>query len=265
MHDIEETSTEKHEATNEVVDENKWMCRRCHHKSSTKGNLVKHLSRQTPCVDDYDKITIKDYIDELTRRAHTGNLYVCPYCPSKYTTRQARHKHKKTCRARPKEEATERVVQLASTIDIEVNADPEVIYSAETGLSNYEQAELDISRETRDKHFYKCVLERHFNASHRVLVCGITDITTSDCHIKIKKWSAWQEAIGQLQSYNNDLKRDKLMACFFGDISSNIKNIAAINMNKLGIQCLEFFNDIGRFCLRDVITNQVIKLDYLNE
>lgn len=256
------------EGLNEHTEE--WMCRRCHHKSSTKGNLMKHLNRQTPCTDEFEKIPIKEYLDELTTRKHTGKYYVCTYCASKYTTRQARHKHKKTCKARLQHcegSTTQNIInEVTVTMSEPVEDLPVATHTEEevTLASQYHQAELAISRETRNEQFYQRLLERHFNASHRVLESGITDITTDDCHIELKNWRSWQQAMGQLLVYNNDLKRRRLMACFFGDISAQIKSTAASHLSKQGIQCWEFINDQGRICLRDVGTSAVMKLHYLN-
>jgi hypothetical protein len=76
-----------------------WMCRRCHHLPSTKGNLLSHLRRKQPCETKHDKISIEDYIKELTTKIYEGKVYICSYCDAKFTTRQAKYKHKFTCKA----------------------------------------------------------------------------------------------------------------------------------------------------------------------
>lgn len=242
--EIEDNMEIPTEHSEQEVSESKWTCRRCHHKSTTKGNLIKHLSRLTPCVDDYEKIAITEYIDELTRKPDMDKLYVCPYCPSKYTTRQARHKHKKTCSARPKDDGDN---------DQEQDED---------------NANMGLSREIEDKSHYQSVLEKHFKSFYKaILMSGTTDITTDDCHIEINEWESWMLAIAKLTIYNNDLQRDMLMACFYGNASNKTKSTAVMNMQKLGIQCLEFFeqDEDKRLCLKNMSTNEVIQLNYLEQ
>ncbi len=76
-----------------------WSCRRCHHPSTTKGNLLTHLKRKHPCTDTFDKISITDYVKELTFKETKGKMYKCPNCDKQYTTRQSRHRHKLECKA----------------------------------------------------------------------------------------------------------------------------------------------------------------------
>jgi hypothetical protein len=247
----------------------KWRCDRCGHHATSKQNLISHLKNKNPCDTTSSLEGRQEYIKRLTHKPLKSTSIICDKC-KKVVHKAGYARHTRTCKGDKKRDHIVRTKiydnQALSTEDAIIDDQDvsDICSSIEEDISKYKEAECTISHQTRTEQFYQRVLERHFNASHHVLVCGITDITTSDCHIEIKRWSGWQQAIGQLQIYNNDLKRDKLMACFFGDISSKIKNIAATNMNKLGIQCLEFFNHKGRFCLRDVITNQVIKLNYLD-
>jgi hypothetical protein len=83
---------------NDETQNTEWICRRCHHLPSTKGNLLSHLRRKQPCDTTYDKISIEDYIKELTTKIYTGKVYTCPKCEAKFTTRQAKYKHKFSCK-----------------------------------------------------------------------------------------------------------------------------------------------------------------------
>lgn len=96
----------KHEGQEDKAEqqEKDWTCRRCHHPSSTKGNLLKHLGRKQPCTATFEQITIEAYIAELTEKPHREKMYLCPNCDKQYTTRQARHKHKQTCKGTPQNE-----------------------------------------------------------------------------------------------------------------------------------------------------------------
>ena len=56
---------------------------------------------------------------------------------------------------------------------------------------------------------YQKALERKYGYGHKRLPCGITDITTPDKHIEIKRWNQNKQAIGQLLAYNYyDKKKD---------------------------------------------------------
>lgn len=50
---------------------------------------------------------------------------------------------------------------------------------------------------------------------------GVTDITTPDAHIEIKKWADYQMVIGQLAKYQQALPRTKKAVYFFGDEPGN--------------------------------------------
>jgi hypothetical protein len=71
--------------------------------------------------------------------------------------------------------------------------------------------------------YYQVLLEKHLNAKHTRLSCGITDLTTSEYHIEIKRWSQYKHALGQLTAYNNEAWRSKLYVVFFGKISDKLK------------------------------------------
>jgi hypothetical protein len=77
--------------------QNNWVCRRCNHESKTKGNLVSHLKRKQPCSDEFDTISITDYLSELTKKVIEGKVHCCQYCDTKFSSRQAKYKHKFIC------------------------------------------------------------------------------------------------------------------------------------------------------------------------
>jgi hypothetical protein len=73
--------------------------------------------------------------------------------------------------------------------------------------------------------YYQLLLEKYLNAQHLKLSCGITDISTSEYHIEIKKWSLTnaKHSLGQLETYKAEAWRPKLYAVFFGKISDKNK------------------------------------------
>ena len=71
-----------------------------------------------------------------------------------------------------------------------------------------------IRAQTED--FYQLNLENHYKCSHVKCFYGVTDITTDDSHIEIKRWSIWKSAFGQLLAYQMTLKRTHLKLYLFG-------------------------------------------------
>lgn len=83
--------------------ETDWTCKRCHHQSATKGNLVSHLSRKTPCDVEFTDISIDAYLKELTTKVFPGKVYECKHCKAQFSTRQAKFKHKSYCKVLKKQ------------------------------------------------------------------------------------------------------------------------------------------------------------------
>lgn len=75
---------------------------------------------------------------------------------------------------------------------------------------------LEFLQNKKSEAFYQMLLEDFLNGTHKVLSCGITDITTNDLHAEIKDWSVWKDAIGQLLCYNNMDPKQHLHVYLFG-------------------------------------------------
>lgn len=91
--------------------------------------------------------------------------------------------------------------------------------------------------------YYQLLLEQYLtnkNAKHMRLNHGITDLTTSEYHIEIKKWSNFSQVIGQLEMYQEQSWRPKLYAVFFGKTSEKNKELALTILKKKGIGVYEF-------------------------
>lgn len=88
--------------------------------------------------------------------------------------------------------------------------------------------------------YYQLLLENYLNAKHMRLKCGITDLTTSEYHIEIKKWSNFSQVVGQLEMYQEQSWRPKLYAVFFGNTSHKNKELALSILKKKGIGVYEF-------------------------
>lgn len=67
-----------------------------------------------------------------------------------------------------------------------------------------------------EKHF-QAILSEKLGAAHMYIAVGITDITTDDAHIEIKRWGRYQEVPGQLAKYHQAVPRPRRCVYFFGD------------------------------------------------
>lgn len=76
---------------------NNWICKRCGHKSGSKGNLLKHLKKMNPCGGSESIISIVDYIKELQHKEYNETTYDCEHCATRFNSRSNKSRHKKTC------------------------------------------------------------------------------------------------------------------------------------------------------------------------
>lgn len=110
---------------------------------------------------------------------------------------------------------------------------------------------------------YQRFLENVLDYKHKKVKYGVTDITTDNEHIEIKKWSDYKNALGQILSYNTCDRKDKLSVYFFGYMDPT-KKIGIIDLFKEhGINICEFeflvkelyVNDSKDFLIRNLIIN----------
>jgi hypothetical protein len=106
--------------------------------------------------------------------------------------------------------------------------------------------------------YYQLFLERYLNAKHLRLKCGITDITTPEFHVEIKKWSDYKKVYGQLEVYQAQSWRSKLYAVFFGKTSQKNKDLAISIFKEKGIGVYEFDNDDNIIIINEPIDNMDI-------
>jgi hypothetical protein len=74
-----------------------FICERCHHTSSCKGNLIKHLTKKSECPSLHSNRSRQDIVVSLTRVSTKDKTYVCEYCEKAFSTPQGRSQHKKIC------------------------------------------------------------------------------------------------------------------------------------------------------------------------
>lgn len=222
-----------------------FKCARCGHISTTKGNLIQHLNKKTECPVNHSNCTREELITQLTRVSTKEKIYECDYCRSKFSTPQGKSQHKKICPKHPDKEMYNKVRILEENIrQLQEQISPESLpgnNSIHKLLKENEKlkAQLHILQAKKNEDFYQSILEKHFKATHKKLPIGITDITTEDTHIEIKRWSCWREAFAQLILYNSHDPKEKLHACFFGEYTQPAKNLAIQALKQQNISCFE--------------------------
>lgn len=101
--------------------------------------------------------------------------------------------------------------------------------------------ERDEVRADKKEVYYQRFLEKHLGATHKVVKHGITDITTAQYHIEIKRWNNYKHSIGQLLAYNlGDNKH--LIAAFFGVNKGGEKEKALEYAHSRGIEVWELLD-----------------------
>lgn len=152
----EEFSDNEYDEENESDDnvegnDTQWRCKRCFHDATTKGNLLSHLRRKIPCssADNVDSvISIEDYIKELTTKIYVGKVYECQHCNSKFTTRQAKYKHKFSCKANKNEDSSANENIIISKVEIE---NLQATIKEHRTLIDYLLKELEMIKNNPDK------------------------------------------------------------------------------------------------------------------
>jgi hypothetical protein len=229
-----------------------YKCERCGHVSTTKGNLIQHLKRNKECPSKYSLNTREELVSRLIRVSTKEKIHECDYCNIKFSTPQGKSQHKKICPRHPSKVVDTRIniledtiKQLQASIALHskdaVKTNENLKQNIEHVQSENEKLKLQIQmlQAKKNEDFYQNILEKHFNATHKRLQIGITDITTDDTHIEIKRWCNWRQAFAQLILYNSHDPKEKLHACFFGEYTQPAKDLAIAALKHQNIVCFE--------------------------
>lgn len=103
--------------TDTVTDIKKFVCIRCGHESRTKGNLVSHLKKQTPCNDTNSKQSREEIIKSLTRVSEKPKVHGCSYCDQMFSFPQGKHQHMKVCPKNPQNVLLAKVNNMEKIIE----------------------------------------------------------------------------------------------------------------------------------------------------
>lgn len=240
----------------------KFMCKRCGYESEDKGSLVKHLQKLTPCPTLYQDLSRDDLINEMKKPVLTEG-HQCEFCNKFFSTRQGKYQHKLICKEKPAEESiiidnkVKNIINEICTkmVQQEVERINERITSEDPSMnSNLPPLTNKLLKKLFNEDFYQKVLEKFYKATHKVVQAGITDITTEDTHIEIKRWKCWKEVAGQLFAYNAYDPKFNLSAIMFGKYASDCKESAISILSNSNIKVQEAEVVV---VLRDPITNSV--------
>lgn len=114
------------------------------------------------------------------------------------------------------------------------------------------ESELKYVKEKRTEIYYQNFLEKYIKVSHKNTKFGTTDISTENCHIKIKHWKHFKAALGELLSYNHDDNKE-LAAYFYGDISDEQKNNIIQLYRDKNVSICEFIDSLDGIQINEVL------------
>ena len=73
-----------------------FICKRCGHSSSTKGNLIQHLHSKKQCIARNEDISREELIKELQTREYKTETTICASC-KKILSKSQIARHRKIC------------------------------------------------------------------------------------------------------------------------------------------------------------------------
>lgn len=239
----------------------KHRCPRCGYETNFGTNFKKHLTLKNICNPIIADIPLDDLIDEFFSKKK-NNKHQCEICNKKYASRTTLNKHLRT-QHKKEETYTEKDTCIINKLVLDFQTQNTIVNQLVLDIQNLKQenetmkVQLRILQEKRNELFYQSILEKYYNASHKTLPLGITDITTEDAHIEIKNWDSWKEALSQLQIYNDCDPKQYLRVCFFGKCTEKQKEKVYICMKKYNLELYEFIEDQFNILLKSLDTNDI--------
>jgi hypothetical protein len=127
-------------------------------------------------------------------------------------------------------------------------------------IDNIKKINLDLQyyKNRKNEKFYQLLLENYLGGTHKTLSCGITDITTDTCHVEIKEWPLWKEAIGQLTCYNAADPKDTLEMYMFGRYKQKCKDESVKIATSCKINVYEFVETDDGISILSLKNNEII-------
>jgi hypothetical protein len=115
------------------------------------------------------------------------------------------------------------------------------------GLAQVHGMLSKIALSAKHEGYYQRLLESKLGGTHLTIKgVGITDVTTEDAHVEIKRWRMADQVMGQLARYQLAVPRPRSCAYFFGARPSKEKVVAVEKlMSAAGIEMYSFGDDDG--------------------
>lgn len=238
-------------------------CKRCGKTFGFTCLLVNHLNRKTPCLAKHgqDFVNASDLLKEI--EINEGRKYTCIKCLKKFKNRQSKYVHQRSCTAAVVKTSTQHTIQELSDVVVKMQKNLVEIERSQPKHTSDDVSnlllELQYYKNRRNEDFYQRLLEQFLKGTHKVLPCGVTDVTTDDCHAEIKRWNCWKEAVGQLKCYNSDDPRQILSIYAFGNYIEKRKNHAIKVAFGNGIKMYEFVHaDNESVQIKDLSNNVIV-------
>ena len=229
---------------------NMFNCKRCGYTCENRYLLKRHLSRKKPCAITFEDISNDELLKELDI-SNENKKHKCTYCDKTFTDSSNRYRHQKICKDRKTyiEILKENPCKSLQNGDLDKNCEfkkeicelKNTINNNDT-INNKLKLELQYYKNRKNENFYQLLLENYIGGTHKILSCGITDITTDTCHAEIKEWPSWKEAVGQLTCYNTVDPKETIEMYMFGKYKQSCKDEAIKVTTLCKINIYEFID-----------------------
>lgn len=252
-----------------------FTCKRCGHETDRLFNIQAHLRRKIPCSDVLEcGLSVEQLFTEFAKDT-SDYKFSCTHCNQKFKSKHGKDMHEVKCvktdkKIENKDEIIENlrieneeikkenqrlIQQIQDHICVKEEIDNDSVHEQNKRLL----IELEYYKNRKNENFYQLLLEEHLGGTHMKLACGITDVTTSECHAEIKEWKSWKEAIGQLTCYNAVEPRPVLAMYMFGKYLQQCKEQALKVAQSCRLLVYEFFeNTDGDICIKNMSKQEIV-------
>lgn len=189
---------EEVETTKDNKDITKFVCERCGHEATTKGNLILHLKKKKICSTTNSKKSREDIIQSLTRITKP-KIHKCDHCDIMFSSPQGKHQHMKACSQHPKNKINtclkndHKIINMVNAMRDEFHKEISTLKQQILVITNINSNNNDVNVQIEQEHMKKSrkkqkipqpLRELCWNTyvgrtigETKCLCCGIKDIT----------------------------------------------------------------------------------------
>lgn len=226
-----------------------FSCQRCGYSTEFKCNLVSHLKKKHPCVTTLSEISQAELLDVLIDKSR--RKFSCSICNRQFADRSYMYKHQRQCKQQP---LRDEIAQIAKVVKELTDKNNKEEQSNKNEIERLKQEVMYYKHKKRENH-YQTVLEGLLQGTHKILRCGVTDISTDNMHAEIKEWKSWKEAVGQLLCYNAEDPKPTLSLYFFGSYTQSLKEYACQIIKSYGINVYECIDSDSGLLINSLTRN----------